>query len=321
MTVGNSQTCGKQITGILTISLKPDPTTSIAPGLAVVNISATDDELVGLPTSSARLLNGRSFAGVSVGFNATAIAATNQPADNQIPCQRDGIAKALLKANTACTAGQPAAYDPADGGYFVPYTSAVQVPVGKFTQTKASSASAQFVGIELTPGAAGLDSGGLLLFAAPQAGTASSTAENTFSNATVTIPANFLRVGDVLEYGASLDVSNQNGSDKLVVRWKLGSTTIVQTAATYDPGTGDDIILRGTVGMDDIGATATPNCAGSLTYGAAATAGVVINGIIFPSTDTTAAITLSLSAQWDASSASNVCDLKNAWCRLTRKSN
>ena len=80
MTVGNSQTCGKQITGILTFSLKPDPTTSIAPGLAVVNISATDDELVGLPTSSARLLNGRSFAGVSVGFNATAIAATNQPA-------------------------------------------------------------------------------------------------------------------------------------------------------------------------------------------------------------------------------------------------
>lgn len=321
MTVGSSQTCGKQITGILTLALKPDPTTSIAPGLAVVNISSTDDDLVGLPNSASRLLNGRSFAGISTGNNATMIAGTNQPADNQIPCQRDGIVKAQLKANTACTAGQEAAYDPADGGYVVPYTSAVQVPIGKFVQTKASSASAQYVGVELTPGAASLANGGLLLFAAPEAGTASSTAENAYTNATLSIPANFLRVGDVIEFGAALDVSNQNGTDKLVVRWKIGSTTIVQTAATYDPATGDDIVVRGSIGVDDIGATATPNCSGVAVYGAAAAAATSIAGVVFPSTDTTAAVSLTLTAQWDASSASNVCDLKNAWYRLTRKSN
>lgn len=320
MTVGNSQTCGKQITGILTLSLKPDPTTSIAPGLAVVNISATDDELVGLPTSSARLLNGRSFAGVSVGFNATAIAATNQPADNQFPCQRDGIAKARLKVNTACTAGQPAAYDPADGGYFVPYTSAVQVPVGKFTQTKLSSASAQFVGIELTPGAAGLDSGGLLLFAAPQAGTVSSTAETAYSNATLTLPANFLRVGDVLEFGGGLLSALANGSDTVIARWKIGSTAVV-TSTTLNSTAGDCYSIRGSVSISAIGASGVANGEGSMIYGQPATDTVNTTGVAVVSVDTTAAISLTLTTQFSASSADNQLNLKSAWYRLTRKSN
>jgi hypothetical protein len=124
----------------------------------------------------------------------------------------------------------------------------------------------------------------------------------------------------VIEYGAALDVSNQNGSDKLVVRWKIGSTTIVQTAATYDPGTGDDIILRGCIGVDDIGATATPNCYGSLIYGAAATAGVAIAGVVFPSTDTTAAVTVSLSAHGMRQALATSATSRNAWARIIRKS-
>lgn len=320
MTVGSSQTCGKQFTGILTLSLKPDPTTSIAPGLAVVNISATDDDLVGLPTSSARLLNGRSFAGISVGFNATMIAGTNQPADNQIPCQRDGIAKGLLKANTACTAGQEAAYDPADGGYFVPYTSAVQVPVGKFVQTKASSASAQFVGIELTPGAASLANGGLLLFAAPQAGTASSTAENAYSNATLTLPANFLRVGDVLEFGAGLITSAAHSTDTVILRWKIGSTAVV-TSTTLNATANDTYSVRGSVSISAIGASGVANGEGAMAYGQPATDGVNVPGVAAVTVDTTAAISLTLTEQWSVSDAGNLLDLKSAWYRLTRKSN
>lgn len=320
MAIGSSQTSGQQITGLLGLSLKPDPATSIAPGLVVVNISATDDKYVGLPNNSAALLNGRAFAGILEGFNATAVAGTNQPADNQILCQRDGIAKAQLKASTACTAGQRAAYDPADGGYVVPYTSAFQVCIGKFTQSKASSSDPQFVGVELTPGAAGLVGGGLLLFAAPEDGTVSSTSENIYSNATFVSPANFFRVGDVVSFGATLIVSNQNGSDTLQVRWKIGSTTIVQTVSTYNPATADGIYISGTLAFDDLGATASVNIGASAVYGAAATAGVAVAGAIAPTVDTTAAITLTLTAQWNASSANNQCDLKNAWYRLDRKS-
>jgi len=315
MTVGNTQFSAQEVTGLLGMPGFPISGATIPPGYVGCWASLTDDKAVALPNSASALLNGRAFYGVSCGFN------TSTSDDRSVPFQRDGIVKAYLKTNTACTAGQQAAYDPADGGVVVPYTSAVQVPIGKFTQTKAAVSGGQFVGVELTPGISGGGYDGMLLmFANPQAGSASSIAENAYSNATLTIPANFLRVGDVIEYVAALDVSNQNGTDKLVVRWKIGSTTIVQTAATYDPATGDDIVLRGSIGVDDIGATATPNCAGTVIYGAAATAGVAIAGIVFPSTDTTAAVSITLTAQWDASSANNLCDLKNAYAVLRRKS-
>ena len=319
MATGASQLAATYISGFLTRSLTPDPAAAVPGGYVVVNISATDDHYVGLPTNAAALNGGRAFAGISQGFNTTTATGGTQVPDNGLPCAIDGIAKAALKASTACQVGQDAAYDPADGGVVVPYTNQKQVKIGKFVDTRASNASVQLVGVLLTPGAASGVSEGLLLFADPQAGTASSTAENAYSNATLTIPANFLKAGDVIEYGAALDVSSQNATDKLIVRWKIGSTTIAQTPSSYDPGTGDDIVLRGSIAVDDIGATATPNCSATIAYGALGSAGAITQGVVFPSTDTTAAISITLTAQWDASSASNVCDLKNAYARLIRK--
>lgn len=319
MATGSSQLAASCISGFLTRNLTPDAATAIPGGYVVANTSATDDHYVSLPNSASVLNGGRAFAGISQGFNTTTATGGTQIPDNGLPCAVDGIAKAALKANTACQVGQDAAYDPADGGVVVPYTNQKQVKIGKFVDTRASNAAVQLVGVLLTPGAASGVGDGLLMFADPQAGTASSTSEIAYSNATLTIPANFLKAGDVIEYGAALDVSSQNGTDKLVVRWKIGSTTIVQTPTAYDPGTGDDIILRGSIAFDEIGATATPNCYGTLIYGAAATAGAAVAGVVFPSTDTTAAVSITLTAQWDASSASNVCDLKNAYARLIRK--
>lgn len=319
MATGASQLAATCISGFLTRSLTPDPATAVPGGYVVVNISATDDHYVGLPTNAAALNGGRAFAGISQGFNTTTATGGTQVPDNGLPCAIDGIAKAALKASTACQVGQDAAYDPADGGVVVPYTNQKQVKIGKFVDTRASNASVQLVGVLLTPGAASGVSDGLLLFADPQAGTASSTAENAYSNATLTIPANFLKAGDVIEYSALLHVASANGSDKLVVRWKIGSTVIVQSVATYDPVAEHTLVLRGYIGVDDIGASATPNCGGTLAYGAAATAGVVVPGVVFPTTDTTAAVSVTLTAQWDASSADNLCNLKNAYARLIRK--
>jgi hypothetical protein len=317
--IGSSQTSGKQITGILTLSMKPDPTESIPPGYVCVYRDLTDDDAVGLPTNATALLNGRAFAGISTGFNATQVTTATQPADNQVPVQKDGIAEAVLKANTACIDGQDAAYDPADGGVVVPYTSQSQVRIGKFAQTKSGSSSPQFVGVELAPGGAGGGGGSMMLWSGPQAGTVSSTAENAYSQAGLTIPANFLRVGDVIEYNAALTLTNQNGADTLQVRWKIGTNTIVQTASSYDPATGDSILVRGYLSVSAIGASGVINAVGHCVYGAAATAGTSIVGEQNVTVDTTAAISISLTEQFSASSANDQCDLKSAWVRLIRK--
>jgi hypothetical protein len=318
MAIGSSQKSAKQITGLLSLPMVPNAS-GLAGGLVVVNCSSTDDLLVDLPNASGALLNGRAFAGIMEGFNTTVVGSSTQTNDNQITVQRDGIAKAQLKANTSCDNGQPAAYDPADGGYVVPYTNQKQVVIGKFTQSKSTSASPQFVGVELTPGAAGLNGGGLLLYAAPQAGTASSMAENAYTNATLTIPANFLRVGDVLEFGAGLITSAAHSTDTVILRWKIGSTAIV-TSTTLNATVGDVYSVRGSVTISAITASGTANGEGSMVYGQPATDGVIVPGCAAVSIDATAAISLTLTEQWSVSDAGNLLDLKNAWYRLSRRS-
>ena len=313
MAIGSSQFSGEQVTGLLTLSGFPISGATIPPGYVVCAASATDDKAIALPNNTAALLNGRAFYGISSASN------TSTSDDKSVACQRDGIVKAWLKTNTACTAEQPAAYDPADGGVVVPYTSAVQVLIGKFTQTKAAVSGGQFVGVELTPGAAGFQNGGLLLFAAPQAGTASSMAENAYTNATLTIPAGFLRVGDVIEFGAGLITSAAHSTDTVILRWKIGSTAIV-TSTTLNATVGDVYSVRGSISISAITASGTANGEGTMTYGQPATDGVTVPGCAAVSIDATAAISLTLTEQWSVSDAGNLLDLKSAWYRLVRKS-
>lgn len=310
-----NQSSPLQKTGIFSRALIPN-SNSVAGGLVVVFVSSADRDQIDIPTSASALLNGRAYAGVVDADQQT----VDTTKDLTVLVQCDGIQPCQLKANTACTSGQAAAYDPADGGLVVPWTSAAQVCIGKFIDERSSSASIQWVGVQLDPAAsAGLESG-LVMFAQPQAGTPSTTSEVTYTNASYSIPANFSRVGDKYEFEYVFDVSNQNGSDTLVVAWKIGSTVIAQTVSTYNPATGDDIIIRGSVHFTSIGATATPAFAGTVIYGAAAAPGVAVPGISFASVDTTGALAITVSAQWSASSANNVVDLKAGSGFLSRKS-
>lgn len=175
---------------VFSVALVPK-SSNIAYGHVVVFTSdANENKMVDIPTAATALLGGRAFAGISCGQGTT-----NTTYDNNIQIQRHGIAKCLLKASTACTRGDQAAYDPADGGTVVPYTSANQVKIGEFRQSKSSSASTQLVEVLLDAGDVFADR---LMGAITTSGVETGLDAETLLDQSVTIKANRLKVGSVV---------------------------------------------------------------------------------------------------------------------------
>lgn len=275
----------------------------IAEGFVVVHTSDTDDNLiVDLPTAATALLGGRAFAGISASALTTTVSSNTLPSDNEISVQKAGVANCQLKANTACVRGSWAAYDPADGGYIVPWTSGAQVPIGLFTQTKSSSASAQFVGVWLQ------QSGGLseiLLGNIITSSAALSANAETVFNKSVSIPANWLQAGDALRIRAKARVTAGATADTLVIRVRLGSAAgvLLAVSTSIDPAA-DALInfnLEGTIRTS--GASGTIEVSGNSVAATSAlstgTAGTV-------AIDTTVANSVVVTADWSADTADTV---------------
>lgn len=207
---------------------------NIKEGYVVVFTSDSgDNKIVDVPTAATALLGGRAFAGVSCDQGTTtAYTSTAPPGDNQIQVAVKGVAKCALKASTACVRGGEAAYDPIDGGPVVPYTSANQVKIGRFTQSKSSSASEQFVGVELDMGSD--FSQALVGAVVASSSTLQADAETAFDQS-VTIKANRLKVGSVITIQAGCRVTDGASADTLILRLRLGGLTgglIAATSAT-----------------------------------------------------------------------------------------
>lgn len=268
-----------------------------------------DNKIVDIPTAATALLGGRAFAGVSCDQGTTvAYTSTSPPGDNQIQVAVKGVAKCALKANTACTRGQEAAYDPADGGPVVPYTSSNQVKIGRFTQSKSSSSSEQFVGVELDMGSVWPQGllGGIVADAAAAATNVAT--EQTYTDATQTIKANRLTAGTMIDIEGIVVVTNQNGTDTIQLKLYLGSTAILTTVA-FDPATGDIIKFRARVKIRTAGASGTFVAMAESNRGAdAAVAGAapVLDMTASTAIDTTASTTVSLTSTWSGASANNV---------------
>ncbi len=296
MAIGASNSSGERIS-YFERGMVPN-SSNIKEGYVVCNISTSDNFLVDLPNAVGALLNGRAYAGVN------ASAGTTSSTDNQITIQRYGIAKCVLKPNTACTVGDSAAYDPADGGVIVPYTSKSQVIIGKFTQTKSASASEQMVGAFLTEGA---NSKGDTLFGAitTTSGTVTNTTTETAFDQKVTIPANTLVAGSILRIQGGVYIPTANAGDTLQLKVKLGSVTLAASAAIDPANAGDfgsffvDVTVRSTTsltakGMVGVASTVTNSgTAGPLAFSAA-----VANDI-------------TVTATWGAASATNVVRLED----------
>ena len=312
MATGASNLSGERIDGVLDHWGVPK-SSNIAEGYVCVYTSDSgDNKIVDIPTAATALLGGRAFAGISKGQSTTvAYTSTDPPGDQQVPLQLKGVAKCSLKTNTACTRGGEAAYDPIDGGPVVPYTSANQVKIGRFTQTKSSSASIQFVGVELDMGSTAIvarHAGGIV---ADATNTTNVDTEQTYTDGTQTLKANSFVAGSIIDIEGMVIVTNQNAADTLTIRVKIGSTNILVSTAV-DPATSDIAYFKVRAKIRTIGAAGTLVTGGFIMRGAASAAvgSTVLDDTASTAIDTTAAVTVSVSGQWSAASANNVSALR-----------
>lgn len=273
------------------------------------SLAAVDDDLtVNLPNASTAIDGGKAFAGIYSGE--TTVLPTG--GDSQIWLQKSGVAKAYLKANVASTKGMECGYDPADAGYVQPITAVNRgklVPIGRFTQTKASSASPQCVGVQLLEPQQIV--GGALSVAVAD-GTASGSATET-TLGSVSVPANFMtQVGQELNIFARVDVTSGNGTDTLVLKAYLGSTLIGQSPTVDVINGGGDIgLMRLLLTARTVGNAGTAYAAGDVALGFPAVASMRATGSASEITaiDWTAVQTISIKGTWSAASASNSCKL------------
>lgn len=285
---------------------------SAVEGCVLVHANATDNLIVDAPNSASALLGGRAFAGIN------ASAGTVNPAiDNQVTVQKGGIAKARLKASTACIAGQECGYAPADGGTVQPVTPAnagALVSIGRFTQSKASSANVQMVGVELY---APTEGGGERMLGAIVASSSfiTNTASETAFDLSVPIPAGrVVSVGTVLKIRAKARVTGGNGSNTLQMRCRLDTTAGVllgQTPAVDVTDLGGDLAVLDLVAtVRAVGASGTlvADGFGGISPGQLVTTGGNVQATGTAGTvavDWTVAHTIIITALWNAASPSN----------------
>ena len=192
--------------------------TNIAKGLVVVfDNTSGDNRSVVLPNHANVLLGGRSFAGISAVEGSPVTAQ-----DKAWTVQCRGTADCLLKNSTACTRGQIAAYDPADGGRIVPLTSVKQQPIGRFQQTK-SAGTDVMVGVRL--GEIGGARAGGLIGAIVASSTAIGTDPETLMDQSVTIPANLLQANDVLHIVGKVRATVGANAETVVLKLYFGGLT------------------------------------------------------------------------------------------------
>ena len=275
-----------------------------------------DSLAVDLPNAANALSGGRLFQGINQSAGVTT------STDNQLDVAQYGVAKAALKANVACVAGQECGYDPADGGPVQPVTATNQgvlVVIGRFTQSRAASASIQLVGVLLHAEGIG---GDRLLGAIVASSTAiSNTASETAFDQSVAIPAGRIQgVGTVLKVRAKVRVTSGNASDTLQLKVRLDTTAGVllgQTPAVNVTDAGGDLgVLDLVATIRAVGASGTmvvDGIAGISPGQAVATGGNVQTtgtaGTI--AIDTTAAHNVVVTATWSGASTSNSCVLED----------
>jgi hypothetical protein len=128
--------------------------------------------------------------------------------------------------------------------------------------------------------------------------------ETTFSNGTVTIPANTLKVGDVIRIRAQGTAPATNSTDTLTINLKLGATTIATTGA-LDVANNDVFVLDIYLTIRTIGAAGTFVANGQVTIGTPGTATFKVVNLASTAIDTTAANTLTVTATWSVANAGN----------------
>jgi len=145
---------------------------------------------------------------------------------------------------------------------------------------------------------------GSKLYTNAAASTAVSNGVNTEQDydLTYTLPANMLKVGDVLNIKGHIVVSATASTDTITVKVYLGSTAIVTTAAV-DAATGDIITFNVNVVIRTIGASGTFVAYNHNANGVPATGTVKAGFVASTAIDTTTTKVIKASSTWSATSA------------------
>lgn len=136
----------------------------------------------------------------------------------------------------------------------------------------------------------------------------SDTTDETAFNKTITIPANFLRAGDVVRIKGSVVATATNSTDTLTVKVKIGST-VIHTITAVDVANNDAANFDIEVTIRTIGATGTMVAMGFAGVGVPATATSKVASLASTAIDTTASKAVSATATWSAASAGDSCKL------------
>lgn len=274
--------------------------------------SGADNMDACLPSHADARDGGRDFYGIWMN-SGTATISTDRG-----PIQKLGVAKCVLKANTACYAGTIAAFDPADGGSVVPWTNGKQVPIGRFAQNKSSSSAVQFVGVELAgAGSIGLYSDTLLGAITSNSSAVTNTTTETAFDQKVTIPANLLTAGSVIRIKAKVAATATNSTDTLQILCHLNTTAGVTlaTSSAVDVADNDLLVL-------DIAATIrVAGASGTMTVGGMSVVKTTAKAVGTVSTiaiDTTTSNDIVISGVWSVANAGNSCRLEDLSVSLLR---
>lgn len=119
-----------------------------------------------------------------------------------------------------------------------------------------------------------------------------------------TIAANTLQVGDIIRIYAQGIATATNSTDTLTITLKIGSTTVVATAA-LDVANNDIFQIEAFLVIRTIGASGTFVTSGYNLIGPPATAAQISFFKASTTIDTTAAQAITVSATWSVASASN----------------
>lgn len=148
------------------------------------------------------------------------------------------------------------------------------------------------------------DQASLLYSAVAASAAVTNTTTQTAFDKAVTIPANTLKVGDVIRVTAQAIATATNSTDTLNVTLRIGTTDVIATGAV-DVANNDVAVIMAELVIRTVGASGTFVAAGLTAIGAAGTATARPQIKASTAIDTTADLSVNATATWSVASASD----------------
>lgn len=206
-------------------------------------------------------------------------------------------------ASQAWTAGQKVYWDNTNSLFTT--VSAGNIPCG-FAYADKTTGNVTTAQIYLNQ----VPNGSVVPSVAVAAGTALTASSTETTLLSATIPANKLRVGDVIRVRAQGIATATNSTDTLTPRLRLGTTiagTAVSAIAATDVANSDIFYFDQEIVIRTIGASGTYVAAGVCAIAATGVAPALATILASTAIDTTVANTIYFTGQWSTTSASNSC--------------